>query len=336
MRTKKILIWTAVTTVLLAGAIFGVWHIYMAAEYDGTPARVCIPSGATGDAIGDSLRSALGSFGVKVERLWRLHNGDPERARGSYLVNPGDKAISIARRLASGRQTPVRFTFNNLRTFGQLEALMDRRLEADSAAFGACADSLLTSLGLTRAEFAAAVLPDTYEFYWTASPRRVLQTLVDTRNAFWDSTRTALAAELGLTPVQVATVASIVEEETNMADERPLVARLYLNRLQRNMLLQADPTVKYALGDFGLQRIRASHLGVQSPYNTYLHHGLPPGPIRIVERSSIDAVLNAPEHNYLYMCAKPDFSGYHDFASTYDRHRINSARYHRALNARGI
>lgn len=335
MNFKKILTWTAVTAVIAAGACYGVWHIYMHASYSGATASIDIPAGATKEAVCDSLER-LGGFGRKVYRLWALQNGSPERAHGHYSVAEGDRAINVARRLATGRQSPIRVTFNNLRTFGQLESLLGRRFEADSTSFAACADTLLGSRGYDRAGFASAVLPDTYEFYWTASPERVLTVLADHRDSFWNAGRRAKAQALGLTPQQVATVASIVEEETNKADERGAVARLYLNRLSRNMMLQADPTVKFACGDFGLQRITARELAVESPYNTYTHQGLPPGPIRIVEGATIDAVLDAPEHNYLYMCAKPDFSGYHDFATTYDRHRINAARYHRALAARGL
>lgn len=335
MNIKKILAWTGVTALIAAGAAFGVWHIYMHAEYSGPDTGIYIPAGATEAAVRDSL-SAFGGFGKKVYRLWALQDGTPERAHGHYAVADGDRAFDIARRMATGRQTPLRVTFNNLRTFGQLENLLGRRLEADSAAFAACADTLLAGRGFAREEFAAAVLPDTYEFYWTASPERVLTVLADHGAAFWTPDRMAKAEALGLTPAQVATVASIVEEETNKADERGKVARLYLNRLGRNMPLQADPTVKFALGDFGLRRITGQHLAVQSPYNTYVNPGLPPGPIRIAEASTLDAVLDAPAHNYLYMCAKPDFSGYHDFATTYDRHRINAARYHRALTARGL
>lgn len=335
MNFKKILTWTAVTAVLAAGACYGVWHIFMNASYSGPTASLYIPGNASEKAVCDSLER-FGGFGRKVYRLWRLQNGEVWRAHGHYTIHDGDRAISVARRMATGRESPIRVTFNNLRTFGQLEAFLGRRFEADSAAFAATADTLLASQGFERPEFAAAVLPDTYEFYWTASPERVLTVLTDHRNGFWNEERRAKAQALGLTPEQVSTVASIVEEETNKADERGVIARLYLNRLSRNMMLQADPTVKFAVGDFGLQRITARELAVASPYNTYTHPGLPPGPIRIVESATIDSVLNAPEHNYLYMCAKPDFSGYHDFATTYDRHRINAARYHRALAARGL
>ena len=141
---------------------------------------------------------------------------------------------------------------------------------------------------------------------------------------------------MGLTPDEVAVIASIVEEETAKSDERGKVARLYINRLRKGMPLQADPTVKFAVGDFSLRRIGAKHLAVESPYNTYRHTGLPPTPIRIAEKSTLEAVLNAPEHNYLYMCAREDFSGYHNFTASFAEHRRNAFRYRAALDARGI
>lgn len=336
MKSKRILLWSLTTIVILGGAVFGVWRILCSATYEGEPCRIYIPVGATAEAVRDTLVSNLGTFGSKVARLWQLPDGDATRSHGSYVAEPGMQALPFSRAIVRGSQTPIRFTFNNLRTFGQLAARAGARFEADSTAFEAAADSVFGAAGFTRAQYAAAVLPDTYEFYWTSDPALVLSTIKNYRDDFWTADRLATADSLGLTPVDVAIIASIVEEETNKADERGKVARLYINRLQRGMPLQADPTVKFALGDFGLRRITGSHLNVDSPYNTYRNEGLPPGPIRIAEASTLDAVLTAPEHNYLYMCARADFSGYHDFATDYNRHRINAARYHRALAARGI
>ena len=156
------------------------------------------------------------------------------------------------------------------------------------------------------------------------------------RKKFWNDERRKKAAKLGLSPEEVHTLASIVEEESNKSDERPVIARLYLNRLGKNMFLQADPTVKFASGDFAARRVTHDMTLSDSPYNTYKHRGLPPGPIRIVEAATLDAVLDAPENNYLYMCAKPDFSGYHNFTDDYRRHTINAVLYHPALTNRGI
>jgi len=153
---------------------------------------------------------------------------------------------------------------------------------------------------------------------------------------FWTDERKAQATSQGITPDQAVTLASIVEEETSKADERGKVARLYLNRLQHGMRLQADPTVKFALGDFSIRRLSVAMTQVQSPYNTYRVNGLPPGPIRLPEKATVDAVLTAPQHDYIYMCAKEDFSGYHNFATDYTTHMANARRYQAALNARGI
>ncbi len=163
-----------------------------------------------------------------------------------------------------------------------------------------------------------------------------MEKLVGIRDNFWTKERLDKAAKLGLTPVEVATIASIVEEESNKKDERPMIARLYINRVKQGMKLQADPTVKFATGNFALRRITGKHLRTDSPYNTYKNVGLPPGPIRVPNAATLDAVLNAPEHNYIYMCAKEDFSGRHNFAADYATHRKNAKKYQAALNRRGI
>lgn len=337
MKTKKILtlVIASLAGLLCAAGIYA--YSLLGARYEYEDTRVEIPRGADSDSIRSILVGTLGKdFGGKVYRIWNLRGGKPSVARGSYLVDEGTTSLNLAKAIFNGRQTPVKFTFNNLRTISALASRVATKFETDSASFIAACDSLLGARGFAPAEYPAAFLPDTYSFYWTASPEYIVEKLFAIRQRFWNQERIEKARKLGLRPVEVATLATIVEEETNKADERPKVARLYLNRLERGMHLQADPTVKFALGDFGLRRITGEHLKVESPYNTYRVQGLPPGPIRIAERSAIDDVLNAPAHNYIYMCARPDFSGYHDFATDYSRHRINAARYHRALSARNI
>lgn len=300
--------------------------------------RINIPAGATCEAVADTLRSRLGDgFGAAVFRLWRLQGGSPEAAHGSYVVRPGERAVVVGRRISRGRQTPVRVTFNNVRTLEALAERVSARMEFDADDFLAACDSVLPDSGFVRAEqYPAAFLPDTYEFLWTTPARRVVGKMLDVRNSFWSQERRAQASALGLTPVEVATVASIVEEESSKVDEYGKIARLYINRLQRGIKLQADPTVKFGVGDFTLRRIRGEHLSVNSDYNTYRVAGLPPGPIRIPERTTLDAVLTAPQHRYIYMCAKEDFSGYHNFAADYPTHRDNARRYQAELNRRGI
>ena len=246
------------------------------------------------------------------------------------------KVLDIARALKTGSQTPIRVTFNNIRLYPDFIARISDQMDFSGIEFKEACDSILPQHGFDKYNFIGAFIPDTYEFYWLTDPNKTVNRLLNYYDRFWNDERKAKAKALNLSPQQVTTLASIVEEETNSAEERPIVARLYLNRLQKGMKLQADPTVKYAVGDFSLRRILNKHLQTQSPYNTYIAEGLPPGPIRMPAPSTIDAVLNAPQNSYLYMCAREDFSGRHNFATTLEQHNANAARYRAALNARGI
>lgn len=311
--------------------------IFCLQSYSGPDQWIYIPSGATASSIRDSLRAHLGSVDAnRIYFLWRLQRGRAATAHGAYLLSNGDKALVMARRLKYGRQTPVKVSFANVRTMDQLAERVTRNLVCTPEEFTDACRKLLPDEGFTPAEFPAAFIPDSYEFYWDASPERIVSRLLEYRNKFWNKSRRAKAKEMGLTPVQVATLASIVEEESAKTDERPRIARLYLNRLDKNMRLQADPTVKFAVGDFSLRRIRGEHLKTPSPYNTYLNPGLPPGPIRIPDKATLESVLDAPEHDYIYMCAREDFSGYHNFASDYNTHMANARRYQAELNRRNI
>lgn len=332
---KAILIIAALLLIAIATAA-GYLFNRIGSRYGGDDVRLYFPAAADGEAIRDSLVTHLGSYGEDVYLAWRLLRSNPRRIHGSYVVAAGERAVDFARALRAGNQTPVKITFNNVRTMQQLAEKISAKMEWDADDFMAACDSVLPPKGYRKAEFPAAFLPDTYEFFWTAPAVNVVARLSAVRDDFWNDCRRDRAKSLGLSPVKVAVLASIVEEETAKRDEQPLVARLYINRLNRGMLLQADPTVKFALGDFDLRRIYKAHLTVDSPYNTYLYNGLPPGPIRIPERSALEAVLQAPSHPYIYMCAKDDFSGYHDFAADLDTHNRNAARYHRALSHRNI
>lgn len=331
-KARKVIIISIACAVLLVGTLKFFFEPY---EYKET--TLLFPAKITQNEVRELLTHNLGkTFGYKAYFLWLMQGGTPEKVHGAYEVKHNTTPVKLARRLATGRQTPVKFTFNNLRQTSDLAKRAAKAFEMDSLAFDHAMDSVLTARGYMRDEFAAAFLPDTYEFYWTSSPTEVVDGLLEAHDKFWNDQRKAKAAALGLTPVQVATLASIVESESNKRIEHGQIARMYLNRIDKNMPLQADPTVKFALKEFGLRRITGQHTRVESPFNTYRIKGLPPGPITIPDARTIDAVLNAPQHNYLYMCAKEDFSGTHRFAATYDEHRINAARYHRALNARGI
>lgn len=333
MKRKGLLIAIAVL-VLLAVAAYCAIKFYILAPWEGEATRIYIPAGAD---VRSELTSQLGpSYGGKVYNMFKWQKGDAARAHGSYLIEHGNEALRVARHIARGMQTPLRATFSTARTPGNMATLLAGSLECDSASIMAAIDSTLSARRLTSPLYATAFMPDSYEFYWTASPATVVDKLIANSDRFWNDERLAKAAALGLSPEQVYTLASIAASETNMSDEWGKVARLYLNRMELGMPLQADPTVVFALGDFTIRRVTGQHLKVESDYNTYTHQGLPPGPIRLVDGRQLDAVLDAPRHKYLYMCAKPDFSGYHNFATDYNRHRINAALYYKALTARGL
>lgn len=304
---------------------------------DGESEWIYIPKEISQAAVRDSMKSNLGSsMGTRVYLLWKLMGGNAGKSQGAYKVSPGQSALNISRRVAHGRQTPVDVRFNGTRTMEQLSKRIASQLQCTPQEFLEACNEVLPDSGFSRQNYPAAFIPDSYEFYWSASPRNIVRRLLDYRNRFWNKERRDKAAALGLRPAEVATLASIVEEETAKADEKPKVARLYLNRLNKGIKLQADPTVKFATGDFTLRRITGKHLATESPYNTYKVNGLPPGPIRVPAGATIDAVLNAPKHDYIYMCAKEDFSGYHNFASDYATHLANARRYQAELNRRGI
>ena len=257
---------------------------------------------------------------------------------GAYLLSIDLPPLRVVSRIVRHQQTPVRISFNNVRLPSQLAARITEPLMIDSAAMmTALRDTaLLRTMAVDTATVLSLFLPDTYEVWWNISADDLIRRMFREYEAFWNPQRRSEAQALGLTPVQCSIIASIAEEETHNRGEIGVVGRLYANRFRIGMPLQADPTVKYAVGDFTLRRILNEHLAVPSPYNTYLHAGLPPGPIRIPTKATIDSLLLSQPHSYLYMCAKEDFSGTHNFARTLGEHQQNAARYHRALNQRKI
>lgn len=331
------LFWLGTVLVLIAVAALVALN-YGMSRHDGDETWVYIPVDATESSVRDSLISALGEEeGDLMYKFWKLQDGETSDAHGAYKISAGDLLLKSARRLVYGMQTPVKVLWTDARTFDLLAQKITANIECTAEEFISECDKNLLGYGFKKEEYPAAFLPDTYEFYWSVSPKDLIEKLYDYRCKFWNSgDRIDKAKALGLSKVEVATLASIVAEETSKRDEMPMVARLYINRLEQGMKLQADPTVKFAVGDPSIRRITLKHLKVESPYNTYIHVGLPPGPIRVVDSRTIDAVLNAPKHNYIYMCAKEDFSGYHNFAEDYESHMANARRYQAELNKRGI
>ncbi|NDV70305.1 endolytic transglycosylase MltG [Dysgonomonas sp. 25] len=277
----------------------------------------------------------IGSFNSVAS--WMKYNHSTMKP-GRYAVKPGMTVRSLIQQLRAGTQTSVRFTFNNIRTKEDFAKRVSEQLMMDEVSLLAALDNeqICGNYGFTKESVVAMFIPNTYELYWNISVDGFLKRMKREYDAFWTEERRAKAATIGLTPDEVSTLASIVEEECTYTDEYSTVAGLYLNRLKRGQLLQADPTVKFAVGDFSLRRVLNKHLETDSPYNTYKYAGLPPGPIRIPSIKGIDSVLNYKKSDYLYMCAKEDFSGRHNFAKTLVEHNKNAANYRKALNNQGI
>ena len=335
-KTKLFVIITVLAIIVVASAVFTVPFFSSGASKAKT---IYIYPDMTESAFSDSLEADFGqAYARRVMILSNYRQIVTPRHIGAYRVEKGMSPFELWRQLSSGTQSPVKFTFNNLRTVADFaesasrQLCMDKndmlRLLTDSAS---CA-----SFGFTPQTVPAMLIPDTYEVYWSVKPEKLLEKMHDNYIRFWNDERKTKAKKLGLTPEEVVTLASIVEEETAYSPEKGKVSRLYLNRLSKGMKLQSDPTVKFAIGDFSLKRILHKHLAANSPYNTYAVQGLPPGPIRMPEKSTVNAVLNAPPHDYIYMCAKADFSGSHEFTASYAEHLRYARLYQAALNRRGI
>jgi UPF0755 protein len=242
--------------------------------------------------------------------------------------------------LRNHQQASVNLVITKLRTTGNLAGLVSKKFECDSADFLRFLgkETSLEKYEVDKEKILFIVHPNTYTLYWNASPEDILKKIYDYHQDFWNEERKAKAEALGLTPLQVTSLASIVEEETLVNQEKPVIARVYLNRLNKNMPLGADPTVKFATGNFELKRILLKHIRetAQSPYNTYTNKGLPPSPICTPQDATIDAVLNPDDNEYLFFCAAPGYKGTHKFAVTDKEHLENARTYQQWLNEEGI
>ena len=304
-----------------------------------SPAHLYIPTGSDFEDVmsllaGDGLIMDTASFRwVAVKKNYPRHVYP-----GRYLIPESCSNNCLVGLLRSGKQDPVQLVFNNIRTLQKLASVVSLQIEADSAELLSLFrdENLLRKYDLTRETVMGVFIPNTYEIYWNTSAEEFLERMIREYRAFWNEERRAQAEKIGLEPMEVMILASIVDEETFIREEEPIVAGVYMNRLERRIRLHADPTVKFAVGDMGITRVLKKHLEVDSPYNTYRHGGLPPGPIVIPSISAIDAVLQHEHHNYLYFCAREDFSGYHNFASTISQHNRNARLYQRALDQRKI
>ncbi len=300
---------------------------------------VHIPTGAGFDQVAgllatQGLLNDTSSFRWVAERM----NYTDRVLPGRYRVSPGMNNKELVALLRSGRQEPVRLVLNSVRIREQLAGRVSAVLEADSAELLRLLrdNGYLEAFGFDTLNCLSMFVPNTYEFYWNTGPGEFINRMNREYQAFWTADRQTQAARADLSVHEVSVLASIVEQETRKADEKPMIAGVYINRYRKGWKLEADPTLVFALGDFSIRRVLHKYKEIDSPFNTYMYAGLPPGPICIPSISSIDAVLNYADHKYMYFCARDDFSGYHVFARTYSEHLANARRFQRELNRRNI
>ena len=301
---------------------------------------VYISSETQYNALIEQLRPSLNSnlqrraFDFYAERL------DLEKRfrTGRYMFREGESVIRAVRRLVLGEQSPVKLVVGEARTLPQLAGKLASQIEVDSATLLSAMRNkqLRKELGFVKDSTIAMFIPNTYEVWWDITPERLLHRIKREYDHFWNEERTAKLKRCGLSKYEVMTLASIVYEEVKIPSEMRMIAGVYINRLRRGIALQACPTVKYAMGDFALQRILHKHLKYRSPFNTYINRGLPPAPIYVPSIAAIDAVLNYADHNYLYFCARPELDGRHNFARTLKEHNANSRKYSAAIEKLGV
>ena len=271
---------------------------------------------------------------ISFSFLSKLMDYDENVKAGRYVLKANMTNLEVIRLLRSGQQEPVKITFNNVRLISELSEKITRNLYIKSQEFEAALIqfAMTNKYGFTKDNVLTMFIPNTYEVYYQSSPEDVIERMHFEYEKFWNEERKAKAAKVGLTPIEVSVLASIVQAESIKKDEAPIIASLYLNRLKKGMPLQADPTLVFAVGDFTLKRVLNEHKEIDSPYNTYMYAGLPPGPINMPEMHSLNSVLDYATTDYLYMCAKEDFSGRHNFTGSYREHINNAKKYQRALD----
>lgn len=341
MKTGTKIILLSLLVVLAVGGYFGIkfYKVFFAPNTTGKEKYLYVRTGSNLDNLFEELRrkdilTEIGTFSQAAAKMDLARSLKP----GRYKLLKGMNNRSIINMLKSGNQDPVKLKFQNLRKKENFAGYLANNLEPDSLTFISVLDSaaLIEKYGFNKDNSYVMFIPNTYEMYWNVTALEFFDRMHTEYEKFWNPERKQKAAALNLTPIQVSILASIVDAEALYDKEMPTIAGLYLNRLNKGILLQADPTVIYANNDFSVKRVTNSLLQVQSKYNTYKYAGLPPGPIMMPSINAIDAVLNREKNNYIYMCAKEDFSGYHNFAVTVQEHELNAKKYREALNKRNI
>ena len=338
-KKNRILVWTLVALIaigILAALNFYGTFLYNNVKDTGKPVDIRIPRSYTYDQMMAAvLQSGAIDNETTFQRAARFMKLDEGFRPGLYRLKPGMNNKALVRTLAKGWQQPVRLVIPGYyRSLDRFAEFLGEQLEADGAGFAAELDNPATAgrYGFDSQNFIGMFIPNTYEVWWTVTPEDFIERMHTEYDKFWQGSRDEKARAIGLSRQEVSTLASIVIEETKYEPEMPRVAGVYMNRLHRDMLLQADPTVIFAVGDPSLKRVLNRHLETDSPYNTYKYPGLPPGPITMPPVAAIDAVLNYEHHDYLYFCANDTFDGRHAFAKTLSGHNANARRYQRALS----
>jgi len=327
---------------MVSVGIFG-WHFYKIIFYplSGQDSRtiIHIPTGSEFDDVVNILWESEIIKDTNTFKWLAEKKNYPEHIKaGRYLIRSHMSKNAVINLLRSGKQTPVNVIFNTLFTKEELASVVSKQLEADSVSILNILNDTetLKQLNTNPENVFSILIPNTYEFYWNSSAKDFMDRMFREYNRFWNESRKRKASEINLSVQQITTLASIVELESSKKDEKPVIAGVYINRLQKRMLLQADPTLKYAIGDFSIKRLLKEDKDIDSPYNTYKYVGLPPGPICLPSVTSIDAVLNYEDHKYLFFCADADKPGYHVFTQSYKQHLINARKYQRFLNREKI
>ena len=337
MNKKNIIIIVVLCAILLAGILGIVFYkTFFAENVKNREVTVLVPPGADFEQVMDTLRKYEV---LKSEETFRKTAEVLKYKKikmGKYDISDCRTNLDLVRLLRRGQHYSVKFTFNNVRTADQFVEKVGNKFFFEPSELQAMLHNsdTLKKYGLDETTSVCLFIPNTYEFYYDITASEFLDKMYGYYQQFWNEQRKATASEIGLTPVQVATLASIVEEENMRPSEKAIIAGLYMNRLHKDMLLQSDPTVKFAIGDFARKRILNADLQIDSPYNTYKYKGLPPGPIRCALPRSMDYVLNAPKTNYLYMCANPSLNGTHIFSSTFSNHANAAVEYHHMMDGK--
>lgn len=342
MRKKNILaIFLVVFTMMLSSFSFYAYQVIYTPNIlvEKDDQLFDIPRGTTFKMLQNKLdREYIVNDLVSFSLLAKLKDFDTQIKPGMYQLKKDMSNMDAINLLRSGAQTPVKLTFSNARLLEQLSTKLSYNLDIDSAEMASVllSDTTAEYYGFNERTFISMFIPNTYEVYWTSTPKGILDRMKQEYDRYWSDERVEKASSLNMTKVEVATLASIVQSETNKVDEAATIAGVYINRLKRRMPLQADPTLVFAIGDFSIRRILNKDKEFDSPYNTYKNYGLPPGPIKMSSIWALNAVLDHENHSYLYFCAKEDFSGYHTYAKTLSQHNINARKFQRALNAERI